>query len=99
MKTNSQFKLPYFLAGISLGAISGLLLALRMGEDTRKYLRERSNKSLEYLNQRARKLRESAEGIFEKGKQIASRQSQSVKTDTDAEKQDYEEKKRENMGG
>ena len=99
MKTHGQFKLPSFLVGVGVGTVAALMIAFRMGEDTRKYLRERSNKSLEYLNQRTRKLRESAEGIIEKGKQIATRQSQSVKTDTDAEKQDYEEKKRENMGG
>jgi gas vesicle protein len=99
MKTNREFKLPYLLAGIGLGAISGLLLAFRMNEDTRKHLRERTNKTREYLNQQAKKLRESAEAMVEKGKKIVSHRSDSAKTDTTAEKQDYEEKKRENMGG
>ena len=99
MKTNSQSKFPYFLAGIGLGAMSGLLLALRMSEETRKELRERGNKGVEYLNERTRKLWESAEKMLERGKKIAGSQSQAVKTDTEAEKQDYEEKKRENMGG
>ena len=46
MKTNSEFKFPYFLAGIALGAIAALLLAPSPGEETWKYLRERSNKGL-----------------------------------------------------
>jgi gas vesicle protein len=99
MKPNHEFKFPYLLAGIGLGAISGLLLALRMSEDTRKYLRERGNKSREYLNQRAKKLRESAEAMVEKGKKIVSRRSDSVDTATEAERQEYEEKKRDNLGG
>jgi len=41
-----------------LGAIAGLLLAPRSGEETRKYLRERSNKGLDTLNQQAGKLRD-----------------------------------------
>ena len=45
------------------------------------------------------KLRESAQGMVEKGKKIVSRHSDSVNTARETERQDYEEKKRENMGG
>lgn len=100
MKTNGEFKFPYFLIGIGIGAIAGLLFAPRSGEDTRKCLRERSNKSLDYLNQQAGKLRESAEGMVEKGKEFMGGQDRdSVKTDTEAEKQAYQEERRENLGG
>jgi len=99
MKTNREFKFPYLLAGMGLGAISGLLLAIGMSDERRKYLRDRGNKSLEYLNERAKKLRESAQGMVEKGKKIVSRHSDSVNTARETERQDYEEKKRENMGG
>jgi gas vesicle protein len=43
MKTNSEFKFIYFLVGIALGAIAALLLAPSPGEETWKYLGERSN--------------------------------------------------------
>src|SRR5713226_2989746 len=99
MKTNDEFKFPYFLVGMGLGAIAGLLLAPRSGEETRKFLRERSNKSLDYLNQQAGKLRESAEEIVKKGKEFIGPHRDSVKTDTEAEKQDYQEERRENLGG
>jgi gas vesicle protein len=36
MKTNSEFKFPYFLVGIALGAIAALLLAPSPGEETWK---------------------------------------------------------------
>jgi gas vesicle protein len=99
MQTNGESKFSYLLIGLGLGAIAGLLLAPRSGEETRKYLRERSNKGLDTLNQRAGKLRESAEGIVKKGKEFIGPHRDSVKTDTEAEKQAYEEERRENLGG
>jgi gas vesicle protein len=99
MKTNGDFKFPYFLVGMGLGAIAALLLAPRAGEETRKYLRERSNKGLDALKQQAGKLRESAEGIVNKGKEFIGPHRYSVKTDTEAEKQNYQEERRETLGG
>ena len=99
MQTNGESKFSYLLIGLGLGAIAGLLLAPRSGEETRKYLRRRSNKSLDYLNQQAGKLRESAEGIVKKGKEFIGPHRDSVKTDTEAEKQAYQEERRENLGG
>ena len=100
MITNGESKFPYFLVGMGLGAIAGLLFAPRSGEETRKYLRERSTKGLDTLNQQAGKLRESAEGMVQKGKEIASGQCRdSVDTDTEAEKQSYQEERRETLGG
>jgi gas vesicle protein len=98
--TNGESKFPYFLVGMGLGAIAGLLFAPRSGEETRKYLRERSTKGLDTLNQQAGKLRESAEGMVQKGKEIMSRHCcDSVVTDREAEKQAYQEERRETMGG
>jgi gas vesicle protein len=100
MIPNGESKFPYFLLGIGLGAVAGLLLAPRAGEETRKYLRERGTRGLDTLNQKAGKLRESAEGIVQKGKEIMSRRCcDSVVSDTEAEQQSYEEERRENLGG
>lgn len=100
MIMNGESKFPYFLVGMGLGAIAGLLFAPRSGEETRKYLRERNAKALDTLNQQAGKLRESAEGMVQKGKEIMSRRCcDSVITDTEAEKQAYQEERRETLGG
>ena len=85
---------------MDIGAIAGLLLALRSGENTRKYFPERSNKGLDYLNRQARKLRESTQGLMKKGKRFMGCQNRdSVKTDTEAEEQAYQEERREHLGG
>ena len=99
MITNGESKFPYFLVGMGLGVIAGLLFAPRSGEETRKYLRERSTKGLDTLNQQAGKLRESAEAVVEKGRKFMGRQCDSVDTDTEAEKQVYQEERRETLGG
>jgi gas vesicle protein len=99
MKTNDEFKFPYFLVGMGLGAIVGLLFAPRSGEETRKSLRERSNKSLDTLNQQAGKLRESVEGMVEKGKEFVGSPCASVDTATEAKEQAYQEERREHLGG
>jgi gas vesicle protein len=98
MITNCESKFPYFLVGMALGAIAGLLLAPSAGEETRKYLRERSAKGLDTLNRQAGKLRESAEGMVQKGKEIMSRHCcDSVDTDKETEKQADQEERRETL--
>ena len=100
MKSNGGVKFPYLLIALGIGAMAGLLLARRSGEDARKYLHERSDRGLDYLNQQAGKLRESAEGLVKKGKEvIGGRKRGSVDAATETEKQAYREEKREHMGG
>jgi gas vesicle protein len=73
MITNSESNFTYFFAGLGLGAVAGLLFAPRSGEEVRKNVHERSAKALDILNQQVRKLRESAEGMVQKGKEMMIR--------------------------
>ena len=98
METNGELKFPSFIVGIVIGAAAALLCAPRRGEETRRYLRERSTKGLDTLNQQAGKLLEAADGIVKKGKEFIGSHRDSVKTDTEAEKHPYQEEKRENLG-
>jgi gas vesicle protein len=61
--------IPYFLIGIGIGAVAGLLLAPRSGEEMREDVRRRANEGLDYLNQQAAKLRDGAEKAATKGKE------------------------------
>lgn len=99
MATNGESKFSYLLIGLGLGAIGGLMATLLARKETRELLRERSIDGLDYLNQKAGKLRESAEVIVKKGKEFIGPHCDSVKTDTEAQKQAYQEEKRENLGG
>ena len=97
MTTNGEFF--YVLNGLGLAALSGLMAALLVDKQPRQ-LRERSGKSLDYLNQQAGKLRETADVIVQQGKKlIACEGANSVDRSTEAEKQIYQEDRRENLGG
>ena len=99
MKTNGDLKFPSFILGMALGAVAGLLLAPRRGEETRKFLREQSTKGLDTLNQQAGKLLETADGLVKRGKEFIGPHCDSVKTDTEAEKHVYAEDSRRNSDG
>ena len=99
MTTNDESKFSYLVMGLGLGAIGGLMAALLARKETRELLRERGINGLDYLNQQAGKLRESAEEIVKKGKEYIGPHCDSVKTDTAAQKLTYQEERREPLGG
>jgi gas vesicle protein len=98
MTTNGEAKFSFLLIGLGLGAIGGLMAALLARKETRELLRERSRNSFDYLNQQAGKLRESADVIVKMGQEFIGPHCDSVKTDTEAQKQAYQEEKREDLG-
>ena len=93
MTTNGESKFSYLLIGLGLGAIGGLMSALFAHKESRELLRERGRNSLNYLNEQAGKLRESADGIVKKGKEFIG-----PHCDSDAQKQTFREERRENPG-
>ena len=101
MRANGESKFSYLLMGLLLGAIGGAMAALISRKETREMLRECSDKGLDYLNEQAGKLRETADGILQQGKKLVAGKSSddSVSRSTEADKQAYQEDKRENLGG
>ncbi|HTF91969.1 MAG TPA: hypothetical protein VK632_02930 [Verrucomicrobiae bacterium] len=99
MTTDVEAKFPYLLLVLALGA-AGLVAAMLSRKETRAVIRERSGKSLDYLNQQAGKLRETADLLVQQGKKLIDcKGSDKVVVSTAAEKQAYQEDKRENQGG
>jgi len=91
MTTNGESKFSYLLIGLGLGAIGGLISAALGRRETREMLREHGRSSLDYLNERAGKLRESADEIVKKGKEFIGPHRDSVNSDTETQKQAYRE--------
>jgi len=99
MTTNGGSRFVYVLVGLALGAVGGLMAALLIDKQARE-LREHSGKIVNYLKHQAGKLRQSAEVILQEGKKlIPCKSSDSVVHSTEAEKQAYQEDRRENLGG
>ena len=100
MTTDGESKFSYLLIGLGLGAIGGLMAAILARKETRELIRERGGKSLDYLNQQAGKLRDTADVVVQQGKKlIACKGSDSVDRPSELDKQVYREERRENLGG
>ncbi len=76
MTNDSDVKVAYFLIGLGLGFLGGILFAPRTGEEIREDVRRRTNEGWEYLNDQADKLRNATEKIVERTKEWMDRQSE-----------------------
>src|SRR5262249_60516556 len=78
MADNVGSKVTYFLVGLGVGALVGVLFAPKSGEDTREYLSKKADEGREYAQRKARELRDRADELIERGKDVASRQKESI---------------------
>jgi ketopantoate reductase len=94
VRTNGDSNFFFLLVGLGLGAVGGLMAALLARKETRELLRERSGKTVDYLNQHGKRLREATERIVEKGKEFVSHRCCSGDATTEA----HQEERRETLG-
>jgi gas vesicle protein len=78
MADNVGSKVSYFLVGLGVGALLGVLFAPKSGEETREYLAKRADEGREYAQKRAKELRERADELIERGKDVAARKRDSL---------------------
>jgi gas vesicle protein len=81
----------WFLAGLGLGALVGVLYAPRAGSETREELRARAEQGRDYVRNRAREAREQATGWMEKGRDAVSQQKDQFRAAYEAGRQAYQE--------
>ena len=93
MADNSGSKISYFLVGLGIGALVGVLFAPKSGDETRDYLSKKADEGKEYAQRKARELRERAEDLVERGKQVASKQKDSLTAALDAGRDAYDREK------
>jgi gas vesicle protein len=86
-------KISYFLVGLGIGALVGILFAPKTGEETREFLSQKAEEGREYAQRKARELRDRADDLVERGKQVASRQKESVSAAVDAGREAYQREK------
>src|SRR5258707_13544330 len=73
MSDNVGSKVSYFLVGLGVGALMGVLFAPKSGEDTREYLSKRADDGGEFAQKKAKVLRERGDELIERGKDVASK--------------------------
>jgi len=84
MADNVGSKVSYFLVGLGVGALVGVLFAPKSGEDTREYLAKRADDGREFAQKKAKELRERADELIERGKDVASKKRESLSAAVDA---------------
>lgn len=89
MADNAGSKISFFLVGMGIGALIGVLFAPKSGEETREYLSSRAEEGREYAQKKARELRERGEDLLERSKEIMSRQKDAISSAVDAGKETY----------
>lgn len=93
MSDNAGSKVSFFLVGLGIGALVGILFAPKSGEETREYLSNRADEGREYAQKKARELRERAEDLIERSKEIMAKQKDSISAAVDAGKDAYVKEK------
>ena len=86
-------KLDYFLGGLGIGALVGVLFAPRSGEENRDYLNQTVAEGKEFAQRKAREIRERAEDVVERGKQIVAEQKEIISDAVDAGVEAYQREK------
>jgi len=84
--------LVWFLAGLGLGAVVGVLYAPRSGSETREVLRARAEEGREYVRGRAREARDHASEWADRGRDALNQQKEQFKAAYEAGRQAYQER-------
>jgi len=93
MSDNAGSKISFFLVGLGIGALVGILFAPKSGEETREYLSQKADEGRDYAQRKARELRERAEDLVERSKDVAARQKESISAAVDAGRDAYQREK------
>ena len=93
MGDNAGSKVSYFLVGLGIGALVGILFAPKSGQETREYLSGKAEEGREYAQRKARELRERAEELMERSKEMVGRQKEQLSAAVDAGREAYQREK------
>jgi gas vesicle protein len=89
MADNVGSKVSYFLVGLGVGALVGVLFAPKSGEETREYLSNKADEGKDYAQRKARELRERADELIERSKDVAVRKKDSLSAAVEAGRDAY----------
>lgn len=89
MADNVGSKVTYFLVGLGVGALVGVLFAPKSGEETREYLSKRADEGRDFAQRKARELRERADDLIERGKEVAGRQKDTISAAVEGAREAY----------
>ena len=83
MADNVGSKVTYFMVGLGVGALVGILFAPKSGDETRDFLSKKADEGRDYAQRKARELRERADELIERSKDVAVRKKDSISAAVD----------------
>ena len=89
MEDNSGAKFVYFLTGLGIGALIGILFAPQTGEQTRELVADKAEEGRDYLLRRGREFRDQATSYVDRGKDALNQQRDQLAAAIEAGKQAY----------
>lgn len=89
MEDNSGPKFVYFLMGLGIGALIGILFAPQSGEQTRELIADRADEGRDYLLRKGREVRDQASSFADRGKEVLAQQRDQLAAAVEAGKQAY----------
>ncbi len=99
MKSTNETTFPYLLVSMALAIVAAILLVPRSGPLTLQYILKEGRDKMDSFFTQVLKLRDSVYTVRKKEKQLISRNHNPVEIASEAEKQAYEEQKRNHLGG
>lgn len=91
MSDSNSNSFLWFLAGLGVGAMAGVLYAPRSGNETRDALRSKAEESREFVRDRARTARSQANDWVDRGREVLNQQKDQFRAAYDAGRQAYHE--------
>ena len=89
MSDNDNSSIGWFLAGLGLGALVGVLYAPKSGRETRDSIRQAANDSRDFVSTRGQELRGQVDQWVAKGKETVSRSKEQISSAVEAGRQAY----------
>ena len=90
MENNNGAKFVFFLTGVGIGALVGVLFAPHSGRKTRRMIADQACESSDYVFRKGRELREQASDYVERGKETLADQRGQLVAAVAAGKQAYQ---------
>ena len=88
-----------FFLGLGIGVGIGMLFAPKSGGETRDLLMSKADEGKEYLKKQTTGLRDSANDLMDKGRDVIGRQKDNLNDAIEAGKQAYRDKVEPNIPG
>ena len=89
MSDSNSNSFLWFLAGLGVGAVVGVLYAPRSGNETREALRSKAEEGREFVRDRARTARSQANDWVDRGREVLNQQKDQFRAAYDAGRQAY----------